>query len=58
MNIKHQVHIRVFGIVTNDGDVMSLFIFSHGLKLNTKAYIKCREEVMLTWIEGVAAGRP
>ena len=47
-----------FGIVTSDGDVMPPFIFPHGFIFNTKAYIKCLKKVELTWIEGMAAGRP
>ena len=55
---KHPVHIMVFGVVTKDGDVMHPLIFPQGLKLNTEAYIKCLEEVVLLWIERVTAGEP
>ena len=35
-----------------------LFFFSHGPRLNTEAYIKYLEEVMLPWIKKETAGRP
>ena len=40
----------VFGVVTNNGDVMLPFIFPHGDTHNTEAYIKYLEEVVLSWI--------
>ena len=43
-------------MVSCDGDVMSSLIFPHSVRLNTEAYIKCLEEVVLAWIEWVAAG--
>ena len=58
MKTKHPVHIMVFGVVSSDGDIMPPFIFPHGLKLNTEAYIKCLEKVVLPWIVEVATGRP
>ena len=36
---KHPVHIMVFGVITGDGNIIPLFIFSYGLRLNTEAYI-------------------
>ena len=58
MNTKHRVYI-MFGVVTSDDDVMYLFIFPRGLRLNTEAYIKSMEEVVLSWIEsGGVSGRP
>ena len=47
-----------FGVVTSDGDVIPPFIFLHVLRLNMEAYIKCLEDLMLFWIERMAAGRP
>ena len=47
----------VFGVVTNDVDVMLLFFFSHGLRLNTEAYIKCPKEVLQTRIKRVTSRR-
>ena len=42
----------VFGVVTNDGDVMPSYIFSHGLRINIeKTYIKYLENIALLWIE-------
>ena len=46
-----------FGVVTNDGDGIHLFISPHGVILNTEAYIKYFDEVELTWIKRVTAGR-
>ena len=48
---KTKVHIMLSEVVTSDGDVKPPFIFSHGLKLIRKAYIKSQEEIVLTWIE-------
>ena len=53
MKCKHPVYIMVFGVVTSGGDIMSQFIFLHGLRLNMEAYIKCLEEVVLTRIKKV-----
>ena len=47
----------VSGVVTSDNDFIPLFILPHGQTLNTKAYIKCPEELVLTWIKKVASGR-
>ena len=57
MKTKRPVHIQAFREITSDDDVMLLFIFPHGLKLNTEAYIKCLEKIALTYIECVAGGR-
>ena len=42
---KHSVHIMVFGVVTNDSDLMIPLFFPRGLRLNMEAYIKCLLEV-------------
>ena len=47
MKIKHLVYIMLLGAVTNDRDVIALFIFQHGFRLNTEAYIKCRMVVVV-----------
>ena len=47
----------MFRVVTCDGDVMSPCIFPHDLRLNMETKIKCLEEVVLSWVERVAAGR-
>ena len=54
---KHPVYTIVLAVVTSDGDVMPLFIFSHGLRLNTEEYIKYLGEVLLPLIETVTAGK-
>ena len=45
----------MFEVVTSDNHVTPPFIFPHGLIFNTEAYIKSLDEVMLFWIERVAA---
>ncbi len=50
MKPKHLVHIMMFGVVTTDGDIIPPFIFLQGLELNTEAYVKFLEEVMLPWM--------
>ena len=57
MKTKHSILIMVFEVLINDGDVIFPFIFPHGCRLNMEAYIKSMEEVVLSWIERVAAGR-
>ena len=43
MKTKYPVHTMAFGVITNDGDVMLPFFFSHNLKLNMEVYIKYLE---------------
>ena len=58
MKTKHLIDIMMFGVVTSSGYIMPPFIFLHDLRLNMNTYIKCLEELVLPWIEKVAAGRP
>ena len=58
MKSKHPIHIVMFVVISYDGDVIPLFVLSHGPRLNTAAYTKCLKEVVLISIEKVAAGRP
>ena len=44
IKIKYPVHIKVFGVIAIDGDVMLTLIFLHDHRLNMKAYIKCQGE--------------
>ena len=53
MKTKQPVHIMEFGVPATDGDVMPSYIFPCGSRLKTEAYIKCLEEVVLSWIERV-----
>ena len=48
----------VFGMVTSGENVMPLIIFLHDFRLNNEAYIKSVEELMLHWIDSVAAWWP
>ena len=47
MKTKHIVHIKIFGVVTGDIDVIPPFIFLHGLRLKTEADTKYLEKVVL-----------
>ena len=58
MKTKHIIYVMVFGVVTSDGNVMLLFIFPYGFRLNTVAYIKCLVEVVLSWIKTLTIGTP
>ena len=58
MKTKHPFNFMLFRVVTYDGDIRPLFIFPHGLTFNSRAYIKWLEEVTLSEIEKVTAGRP
>ena len=46
-----------FGVVINDADVIPLFIFPFGLRLNTEVYVQRLKKVVLSWIERVATGK-
>ena len=54
---KHPIHIIVLRVITSNVDVMSPSIFPCCLTLNTEAYIKGLEELVLPWIQRVTAGR-
>ena len=43
MKSERPFYILLFGVITNDGDFMATFIFPHGPRLNTEAYILCLE---------------
>ena len=51
---KYPAHIMVSGVVTSDGDVVSPFVFPHGLWFFKEAYTKRLEEVVWSWAERVA----
>ena len=48
MKTKYLVHTMQSGMVISDGQV----------RRNTETYMKCQEEVVLSWIESLVAGRP
>ena len=52
MKTKHPVHIMVFSVVISSSDDMPQFIFSHGLRLNMEASIKCLEDSTVLDQEG------
>ena len=45
----------VFGVVIKNSNVMPPFIFPHSVRLNTEAYIKWLEKIVLLWIKRKAA---
>ena len=59
MKAKYPIHIMMFVVVTTYDDFTPPFIFLRGLRLNTntKVFIKCLEDIELTWIERVATVR-
>ncbi|XP_052832535.1 uncharacterized protein LOC128250757 [Octopus bimaculoides] len=58
LNIMKEIFTSASIYITSDGDVMLPFIFPHGLRINMEAYIKCLEEVVLSWVKRVAVRRP
>lgn len=42
---------KMFGVIANDGDIMSPFIFPQGFRSNTQSYITCLEAVVLSWVK-------
>ena len=51
---KHPVHI--IEMITSDSNIMSAFIFPHGLTLISKAYIKCCSESRKSLLEDPLSG--
>ncbi len=49
---KHPVHIMVFEAVTSEDDNTLPYIQPHGLRLNTEAYIKCLDKILLSESRG------
>lgn len=47
-----------FGVITNGGDVMPLFIYSHHLTLHTEAHVEYLKGIVLLWIKRVVVRRP
>ena len=58
MKSKFPATVMVFGVVSNEGDVMPPHIFAKGLKVNTKVYLEVMEQTVLPWITRIAGGRP
>ena len=56
MKTKRRIHMMVFGVVARDGDAIPPFIFPHDPRLNREAYIRCLEEIVLTWIKCLVKG--
>lgn len=58
IKIKQLVNINACGVITSDNNIMSPFIFPNGLRFNTEDYIKCLEEVLLSWVNRMAVENP
>ena len=57
MKTKFPATVMVFGVVSNEGHVMSPHIFEFGLKVNTKVYLDVLKSVVIPWCNQVAGGR-
>ena len=58
MKTKFPATVMVFGVVSNEVDVMPPHIFEVGLRVNTNIYLEVMEQTVLPWITGIAGGRP
>ena len=58
MKTKYPATVRVFGVVSSEGHIMSPHIFEVGLKVNTKVYMDVLKSVVIPWCNQVAGGRP
>ena len=56
MKTKHTVHIFMFGVIDNNGNVMA-FMLVHSVRINPEAYIVQLEEILLSWIERMSTVR-
>jgi len=58
MKTKFPKTILVFGVVSNEGDVMPPHIFEVGLRVNINIYLEVMEQILLPWIMRKGGGRP
>ena len=58
MKTKFPATLMVFGMVSNEGHIMSPHIFEVGLKVNTKVYLDVLKSVVISWCNQVAGGWP
>ena len=58
MRAKYPSHVMVFGVVSNEGDVMPPHFYEIGLRLNADRYIDMLRTVAIPWMKRVARGRP
>ena len=57
MKTKFPATVMVFGVVSNEGHIMSPPIFEVGLKVNTKVYLDVLKSVVIHLCNQVAGGR-
>ena len=50
--------VMVFGVVSSEGHIMPPHIFEVGLKINIKVYLDVLKNVVISWCNQVAGGRP
>ena len=58
MKTKFPATVMVFGVVSSEGHSMPPHIFEVGLKVNTKVYLDVLKDVVISWCNQVAGGRP
>ena len=58
MKTKFPVTVKVFGVVSSEGHIMTPHIFEVGLKVNTKVYLDVLKSVVIPWCIQVAGSRP
>ena len=58
MHTKFPSTVMVLGVVSSEGDVMPLFFFQRGLRVNASDYIQVLEDTVKPWMDRVANGRP
>ena len=58
MKTKFPAMVMVFGVISNEGQIIPPHIFEVGLKVNTKVYLDVLKSVVIPWCKQVAGGRP
>ena len=58
MKTKFPATVKIFGVLSSEGHIMSSHIFEVGLKVNTKVYLDVLKSVAILWCSQVAGGRP
>ena len=58
MKTKFPATVMIFGVVSNDDNIMPPHIFEVSLKVNTKVYLDLLKSVVIPWCTQVAGGRP
>ena len=58
MKTKFPATVMVFSVVSSEGHIMPPHIFEVSLKVNTKVYLDMLKNVVISWYNQVASGRP